>query len=159
MVEIRINDDSSARIMSEKKAEQSPKETVIVTRQRPAKPRPAQIVKKETIIIKEKTKKPKRKNKKAGGPKISQKTINELMAVMRANQQLVDEMIKVNTGIMENVVRLSSSVASLTEKINSFLVKERREELPSGVKDEMEEKLDHLERKLNNIITSLTPRQ
>ncbi|MBI5332128.1 MAG: hypothetical protein HZB65_01000 [Candidatus Aenigmarchaeota archaeon] len=156
MVEIRIGEGSNIV-----KTEEPKKETIIITQ--PGK----QLTKKETMIIKERVKKvpikketivikdrPKRARKQLKPN--SSKTMGEMIAVMRANQQLVDEMIKVNTGIMENVVRLSSSVALLTEKINSFITRERREEMPTTVRDEMEERLEKIEKKLNNIVDSVS---
>ncbi|MFH0836843.1 MAG: hypothetical protein V1870_01820 [Candidatus Aenigmatarchaeota archaeon] len=175
MVEIRINDDSKDSVFVDGKSiprddavilarakKPTTKKTIVITetKQQPEENKaiivaqPNQV--KKTIVIKEK--KP-RKAKKPRKPPVLSKTMGEMIAVMKANQQLVDEMIKVNTGIMENMVRLSSGVALLTEKMNSFISRERNEELPSTVRDEMENKLDQMERKLNNIITSLSHHQ
>src|SRR3989338_6289176 len=123
MVEIIIND----------KDRESKKETIIINPQekqavvieapkknRPAKKTVKNIKKKDAIIIESEKNKP---AKKARNSVVQKTTINEMTKVLKANQELVDEMIKVNTIIMENVLKLSVSVASLTEKMTTFLIK------------------------------------
>ena len=153
MVDIRIEDT--------KATDEVPKETIIIKQPRSRRrPRP----KKKTVIIKQRTVYRNRPKKKAvkkasfNNPNSQKRTIDEMLKLVKANQILVDEMIRINSGVMENVIKLSSSVAVLTDNMNNFLTKEKREEMPSlaiDVSNDLEDKLRRIEMKLNTISNSV----
>ncbi|GEM_PF-5466296 len=152
MVDIRIEDT--------KPTDEVPKETIIIKRSRPRRKARAR---RKTIIVKQRTvynNRSRKKTVKKLSPVINEqkRTIDEMLKLVKANQVLVDEMIRINSGVMENVIKLSSSVAVLTDNMNNFLTKEKREEMPSlpiDVSDDLDEKLRRLEMKLNNIINAV----
>ncbi len=176
MVEIRIGDEKKDAkdtvVITPKKDEPKvEKQTIIIrepakrrVRKRPApkKPRPVQVIVKSPQA-KAVKKKPVKKTTivKKVTTTVNKKVTDDMIRVLRANQNLVDEMVKLNTQVMDNVIRLSTSVTVLTDKMNDFLAKERREELPSDVviADNVEDKIKRLEEKLNSIIVALSEKR
>ena len=86
--------------------------------------------------------------------------IKELIDVVRTNQQVVDNVVRINSEMISRVSELSSSVNELTKKINDFM---NRVEITgeSEATEEKEEKsldkerLEKLERRINSMIMSM----
>lgn len=159
MVDINIDGDKPVVIEPEKK--EIIKETIIIKEPKKRRRKTKPIVKNQTIVIQRPQKRKKTKKVKIVKKiDVNKKHLNDLMTLVKANQKLVYDMVKINADVMDNVVKLSSSVASLTDSMNGFLSKERKEELPSSNvpsnSNEMDERLRRLETKLNNIITNVS---
>lgn len=163
MVDIKIEDT--------KATDEVPKETIII--RQPSRRRVKRNVKPKTVIVRQRTvyrNRPKKKTSKRRPSSVNvtvvneqKRTIEEMLKLVKANQVLVDEMIRINSGVMENVIKLSSSVAVLTDNMNAFLTKEKREEMPSlstqvPPSDDLDDRLRRLETKLNTIAGSFQRR-
>jgi uncharacterized coiled-coil protein SlyX len=93
---------------------------------------------------------------------VNQETLAQMFEIVRTNQMVVDEIVKINTNMMERVAQLTGSVASLTERMNDFLSRIEVEELPAvkelkGMSD-ADERLKKLENRLNTLILSMAPK-
>ncbi|MBI4895745.1 MAG: hypothetical protein HY831_04605 [Candidatus Aenigmarchaeota archaeon] len=155
MVDIKIEDI--------KPTDEVPKETIIIRQpraRRRARPKRKTVIIKQRTVYRNRSKKRAKVVRKINVNVNEQKrTIDEMLKLVKANQVLVDEMIRINSGVMENVIKLSSSVAVLTDNMNNFLTKEKREEMPSlaiEVSNDLDEKIRILEMKLNNIVNSVS---
>ena len=173
MVEIRIEDenkkDDVVTINPGTKDKKPVEKQTIIIKERTARKRAKKRSKpktRSTIIVKtpvqkktKKTSKPKKKAKKRTVRVAKKKTVDQMVKVLEANQNLVDEMIKLNTGVMDNVITMSSSLTLLTERMDSFLQKDRREELPSTVPNDVDQRIRELENRLNTIITAISQKR
>src|SRR3989344_5356972 len=90
----------------------------------------------------------------------SQDTIHDLVEVVRANQHVIDDVVKMNSEMFNKVTDLVTKVNTMTEKMTEFL--ERLEvsgenEQPTTANDEsrkFEEKISRMEKKINSLILS-----
>jgi len=89
-------------------------------------------------------------------------TIKELTEIVRANQHVVDNVIKLNADMLSKVSEMVSSVNNMTDKMNDFI--SRIEIASTGKAEEPEEsneaekrtneRLSKLEKRLNSMIIS-----
>ena len=92
----------------------------------------------------------------------SQETIHDLVEVVRANQHVIDDIVKMNSDMFNKVTDLVNKVNTMTEKMTEFLerleVSGEKEEAPvSNDAKKLEEKLAKMEKKINSLILSGLP--
>jgi DNA repair ATPase RecN len=93
----------------------------------------------------------------------SQETIHDLVEVVRANQHVIDDIVKMNSDMLNKVTELVNKVTAMTDKVTDFM--ERLEvsgggEESSAASDDtkrFEEKLTKMEKKINALILSGMP--
>ena len=83
--------------------------------------------------------------------------MKELVDVVKTNQAIVEDIVKVNSEMMSKVSELSNNVTQLTSRLNEFMnkievVSEEPEQKP--IDDEMGRKLEKMEKRLNAIALS-----
>ncbi len=90
----------------------------------------------------------------------SSDTTRELIEIVRANQHVIDDMVKMNAEMMNRVGELLISVNTMTNKITDFMnrieVTTTTEEEGEGseAKKEVDDRLVKLEKRLNALILS-----
>jgi len=93
----------------------------------------------------------------------------EIMNIIRTNQRIVDDLVRVNSELISKISSLVSSNQELVKKISDFLesVEVVEEEKPSEEKEgeekterekELEEKIAKLERRINALLLSRIPK-
>jgi len=89
-------------------------------------------------------------------------TIRELTDIVRANQHVIDDVVKINSDIVKRVSDLLTSVDTLTGKLNEFMNRIEVSSTGTEGKDEVVEKVDErlskLEKRLNALLLSVSPR-
>ena len=86
-----------------------------------------------------------------------------LVEVIKSNQTIVDEMIKVNSDLIDRVTKLMGSVDALSENLTDFMERlEMAGDSSSGEQSEekvekMTEKMKKLEKKINALILTTMP--
>ena len=91
--------------------------------------------------------------------------VKELIDVVRTNQQIVDDIVKINSDMIGRVSGLAASVQQMTEKLNEFMSRlevvgnttETSTETPKN--DEMERRMEKLEKRINSIVLSSATRR
>lgn len=93
----------------------------------------------------------------------STEMIKELISVVKTNQNIVDDIVKVNSEMISKVSELTNSVGKMSGKINDFMERLEVAE-PGAVGTEEEEKttavdnvgkrLDKMEKRINALILS-----
>lgn len=88
--------------------------------------------------------------------------VKELIDVVRTNQQIVDDIVKINSDMIGRVSSLSTSVQQMTEKLNEFMG--RLEVVGSAppeaaaqsaeINDETARRLERLEKRINSLVLS-----
>lgn len=77
--------------------------------------------------------------------------IKDLIDVVRTNQQIVDEIVKINSEMINRVTELSTAVTELTARINDFM--ERLEvESSAPAAPQKDERVEKMEKKLNALL-------
>lgn len=77
--------------------------------------------------------------------------VKDLIDVVRTNQQIVDEIVKINSEMINRVTELSSAVTELTSRINDFM--DRLEVVEASENEpEKDERIEKLEKKLNTLL-------
>ena len=82
--------------------------------------------------------------------------IKELIDITRANQHVVDNVVKINTEMISRISELSSTITGLSKKINEFL--ERAEVVHEDAPKENyadKERIERLEKRINSLILSM----
>lgn len=83
----------------------------------------------------------------------SSEILNELMDIIKTNQQVVDSMAKTNSVLISKVTDLSNAVDKLIAKVDDFLSRvEVGEEIPEESKTE--ERIAKLEKRINAMLLS-----
>ncbi|MDI6721745.1 MAG: hypothetical protein QMD85_05105 [Candidatus Aenigmarchaeota archaeon] len=85
--------------------------------------------------------------------------LKELVDVVKTNQNIVEDIVKVNSEMMTKVSELSGTIADLSAKMNDFLnrieiVQEAEPEQKPALSDEFEKKIERIEKRLNTIALS-----
>ena len=88
--------------------------------------------------------------------------VKELIEVVRTNQRIVDEVVKINSEMISRVSDLSSNVTKLTEKMTNFLERVEITEFAPGQEKgetpaasaEVEERIQKLEKRINAMLLS-----
>lgn len=89
--------------------------------------------------------------------------VKELIEVVRTNQRIVDEVVKINSEMINRVSELSTGVTKLTEKMNNFLERVEITEMgaqkeegsaPAAQSAEVEERIQKLEKRINAMLLS-----
>jgi hypothetical protein len=87
-----------------------------------------------------------------------------LVEVVKSNQTIVDEMIKVNSDLIDRVTKMMESVDALSENMKDFIERLEVSSEDGGADPEksekaaqMEEKMKKLEKKLNALILTTMP--
>ena len=91
-------------------------------------------------------------------------TIKELTEIVRANQHVIDNVVKLNTDMLSKVSDLVNSVNSITTKMNDFISrievsstsapKTGEPEETQDLENRIDERLSKLEKRLNSMILS-----
>jgi len=91
-------------------------------------------------------------------------TIKELTEIVRANQHIIDNVVKLNTDMLSKVSDLVNSVNSITTKMNDFIsrIEVSSTSVPKGgeseenqdLENKIDERLSKLEKRLNAMILS-----
>lgn len=90
----------------------------------------------------------------------SNEMVKELIDVVRTNQKIVDEIVKINNEMINKVSDLSGKVAELTEKMNDFLARvEIGEPAETPVSQEQKSpemglRIEKLEKRINSLLLS-----
>jgi DNA repair ATPase RecN len=87
----------------------------------------------------------------------SNEMLRELVEVVKTNQNIVEDIVKVNSEMMAKVSELSNTVSQLTARLNDFMGKieivgEAEEHRPAS--DDIDRKLEKIEKRLNAIALS-----
>ena len=82
--------------------------------------------------------------------------LKELVDVVKTNQAIVEDIVKINSETMAKVTELSATVAQLTEKLNDFMGKIEivGDSEPEHKDSDMDRKLEKIEKRLNAIALS-----
>lgn len=81
----------------------------------------------------------------------SSEMVKDLIDVVRTNQQIVDEIVKINSEMINRVTELSSAVTDLTTRINDFM--DRLEVVEASESEpEKDGRIEKLEKKLNTLL-------
>lgn len=90
-------------------------------------------------------------------------TIRELVELIRANQHVIDDVVKINSEMMAKVSEIVASVNGLAGKVNDFMERievasEEKEAAPQEP-NKMDERLAKLEKRLNALLLSSMARK
>jgi DNA anti-recombination protein RmuC len=96
--------------------------------------------------------------------------VKELIEVVRTNQRIVDEVVKINSEMINRVSDLSTNVSKMTEKMNNFLEKVEITELapqekegaaaPAPVSADVDQRIQKLEKRINAmLLTAMKAKQ
>ena len=92
----------------------------------------------------------------------SSETIKELTEIVRANQHVIDDVVRINSDMVKRISDLLNSVDTLTGKLSEFI---KRVEITSeggeekeAAMEKIDERLAKLEKRLNALILSVSPR-
>ncbi|MBI4895594.1 MAG: hypothetical protein HY831_03825 [Candidatus Aenigmarchaeota archaeon] len=93
---------------------------------------------------------------------VTHRDLKDMFLIVKANQQSVDEIVKLNRSMMERIADLANASANIVSKMNDFLSRIEIEELPEakeirGITD-YNERLTKMENRLNALILALNPR-
>jgi len=89
---------------------------------------------------------------------VSPDVIRELVQTVRSNQQMAEEVIKLNTDMVRRVSELTISIGELTKRINEMISKFQLS--PEKDQTALAARLEKLEKRVNAmIISSLTRRR
>ena len=95
-------------------------------------------------------------------------TLKELIDIVKANQRVVDDVVKINSDMMNKVSILTNSVNGLSEKVHDFInrielsgppmMDERYKyrQIGERIEGQMDERLSTLEKRVNSLILSLS---
>ena len=86
-------------------------------------------------------------------------TSRELIEIVKANQTVIDEMVKMNAEMMTRLTELLSSVNTMTQKMNDFMgrleVTSDDSSPDSSASDsKYEERIAKLEKRINSLLVS-----
>jgi len=95
---------------------------------------------------------------------VSGETVKELMDIVRTNQRIVDELVRINTETMAKIGELNAAVTQAVGKIDEFLSKveiageaeeeQKPEQAAQAVPSDVEKRLDRLEKRINSLLLS-----
>lgn len=91
-------------------------------------------------------------------------TTKELIEIVRANQHVIDDVVRMNAEMISRMSELLGSVNSMTAKINDFMgrlevASEHGEADDSGAKKELDDRMIKLEKRLNALVLSTLARK
>jgi uncharacterized coiled-coil protein SlyX len=90
--------------------------------------------------------------------KTSGEILDELMGIIKTNQQVVDHMAKTNSAMIDKIVDLSNSVDKLMKRIDNFIERIETTEPAEAEEKEadkkLEERLEKMEKRLNAVLLS-----
>jgi len=78
--------------------------------------------------------------------------IKDLIDVVRTNQQIVDEIVKINSEMINRVTELSTGVTELTARINDFMERLEVVESSAPAAPQKDERIEKMEKKLNALL-------
>ena len=85
-------------------------------------------------------------------------TIRELIEIVKTHQRVIDDMVRINSELINKVSDLMMSVTSVTEKINDFMgridMSSEPEPAVSTDSGAYEDRLQKMEKRLNSLILS-----
>jgi len=88
-------------------------------------------------------------------------TIREMLEVVRANQKVVDDIVRINSEVIGKIADLSGRINDITKKFNEFLEKveiasenTNTEGDKEGTTTVLDERIAKLEKRLNALIAS-----
>jgi len=86
--------------------------------------------------------------------------LKELMNVVKTNQQVVDDVVRINSQMIGRVSDLSNSVNDLTNKLNDFMGRlevQGAEKPEEHIEDrKMGERLSKMEKRINTLLIAMT---
>jgi len=95
----------------------------------------------------------------------STEMVKELIDVVKTNQSIVDDIVKINSEMINKVTELTNAVDKMTNKVSEFMnglevVKpsetgEAGEEKITGIVSDADKRLDKMEKRLNSLILSM----
>jgi uncharacterized coiled-coil protein SlyX len=89
-------------------------------------------------------------------------TIRELTEIVRANQHVIDDVVKINSDMVKRISDLLNSVDTLTGKLNEFInrieVASEGTEEKGEAMEKIDERLAKLEKRLNALLLSVLPK-
>ena len=84
--------------------------------------------------------------------------VKELIDVVRTNQKIVDEVVKINSEMINRVTELSAHVQQMTEKVNDFMsridVEEGSPSKEVQSTPEADLRIEKLEKRINSLLLS-----
>lgn len=103
----------------------------------------------------------------------SQQMLKEVLDIIKSNQEIVEDIVKVNSEMISRVSELAGDVNMLMEKVNDFITRievvageeEKKEEPAEGaakladVEKKLDEKLTKLEKRVNALVISSLSKQ
>ena len=87
--------------------------------------------------------------------------IKELISVVRTNQEVIDDVVKINSDMITRISELSNSVNAVTNKINDFLSRievSGREEIREGNSEEEGLRISEMEKKTDARLAKMEKR-
>lgn len=91
--------------------------------------------------------------------------IRELVDVVRANQQVVEEVVKLNSEMVRRVSDLTSNISELSTRVNDLISRMQLSSVPEEkerhkeFEGKIDERLEKLEKRLNALIIATMPRR
>ena len=89
--------------------------------------------------------------------------VKELIEVVRTNQRIIDEVVKINSEMINRVSDLAGHVSQLTERMNDFLDRVEvggegqqpdQAQQQQKASEEMNERMQKLEKRINSVLLS-----
>lgn len=93
----------------------------------------------------------------------TKESIKELIDIVRANQHVIDDIVKINSGMINKVSELINTVDTLTKKTSEFINRievsageggSEKTDHTSDLQNKIDQRLEKLERRLNALILS-----
>lgn len=88
----------------------------------------------------------------------SLETTRELIEIVRANQSVIDEMVKINSEMMRKVTDLLNTVSELTLKMNDFMSRIEFSGEEPKEESKSDERMEKLEKRVNALLLSSVAR-
>ncbi len=85
-------------------------------------------------------------------------TTRELIEIVRANQSVIDEMVKINSDMMKKITDLVNNVNDMTAKINDFMGRIEFSNEEPKADTHTDERLEKLEKRINALLLSSVAR-
>lgn len=90
------------------------------------------------------------------------KISNEMLDILKTNQEIVDNLVKANSELVRKIGELTVSVESLTKRLDELIERidigttETNEE---KTESELSQRLDKLEKRINTLLLSKVPKE
>ena len=97
----------------------------------------------------------------------SSDAVHELLEIVKTNQRVIDEMVRINTDMMSKITSLIESVSSMTGRVNDFMSRievvgykpSEAADVSGALEKKMDERLAKLEKRVNALLFTAVAQQ